>query len=527
MSRRNLLLLAIAVVVLVLVLPSLMKPKAKTAETDTGMVAVVAKRDIAPYTVLQIEDLDTLYVPKEMILDTFGSPQEAVGAMITTELRRNNLLLRKDVLELDPSWTKGSMLIFSFNVPTANIVGGKLRPGHHIDVLASLSRGESAESLWLARNLWVVGVYQTSGAEVARPTPATAGYSAAVVAKAQPAAGGGLFGGGAATAGGADERVREGPANLVLVAADRDTSRLIGYYLDAMSYSPWVFVRPEPGDQDGQVAGRVDGVVYADYERPGERDADEPGIEGATIKLYDATGKQVGQDTRTDAKGNFGFSGLGPGVYTVEELDPTGYAATTPSRLTVYLAEGQNRYVEFGARPPTPPKTPTPLPAIEKVPPQPTATPPTPAPTPVPTQTQPATACACTLYLSEKELGLEKAGAWSDKTAAIWVMFGFDNCPDNIQYKLALTYAPLKGQSQQINLGSGTWKQGDKTKSIRIPLAEGQQWHPAGSYVVTMEATTPDGKVVCASPRSVSADVPPTGAGALPSTGSPVTSFGF
>ncbi len=533
MSRRNLLLLAVAAIVILLVLYSMMNPRTKTEVAATGMVVVVAKRDIAPYTVLQLEDLDTLYVPEGTVSsgDAFGGPQEAVGRMITTELRKNSILLRQNALELDPLWTKGGMLIFSFNVPTAHIVGGKLRPGHHIDILAGMARGEAAESLWLARDLWVVGVYQTSGAEVARPTPAVNGYSAAPAAKAQTTGGGGLFGGGGAVTGGTDERVREGPANLVLVAADRNTSRLIGHYLDALGYNPWVFVRPEKMDDEVAGAGQIDGVVYADYDSPGQRDPDEPGIEGVTVKVYDAVGKQVGQDAKTDAKGSFAFSGLEPGVYTVEELDPAGYNSTTPNRVTVYMAEAQAHYIEFGERAPAPPKTPTPVAVTAKAT-EPPVEAKTPAPaTPVITPTEAPTqegACACSLYLSEAKLGTEKTGGWSKDTKEIWVMFGFDRCAGDIAYKLSLTYTDTNGKSTQTNLGSGTWKAGDSTKSIQIQLPEGRTTHPAGHYVVKMDATTTkDGKVACSTPQSVAADIPVSGTADMPTTGSPVTSFGF
>ena len=142
------------------------------------------------------------------------------------------------------------MLIFSFYVPTSRIVGGQLRPGHHIDVLATRgeSRDVSAESLWLAENVWVVGVYQASGEDVPRPP-----VGAPEVSDESETTGGGTLGFAQATTGSGAE---QGPANLVVVAANRETGKVIGDYFGARLYEAWVYVRPGDAEWRRDRGGR-------------------------------------------------------------------------------------------------------------------------------------------------------------------------------------------------------------------------------------------------------------------------------
>ena len=397
MSRRNLMLLAIAaVVVLVLVIPSF--GNKETAQTTASrVVAVVAKQDIPPYTVLRNEDLTTMRILDSEAEGTYGSLQEVVGQMITTELRKGGVVNRSDTLELDPRWTSGNMLVFSFDVTTDHIAGGRLRPGHHIDVLATAKAGQGdAEALWLARNLWVVGVFQSSGASVARPDPVYQKYDQLPASETSSSGtttggGGGLFGtGGGGTTVTTQDRVNDGPGNLVLVAAERDTARLIGYYMGALAYDPWVYIRPEDMEGDAGVA-RIRGIVYHDANGDGARTPEEQGIEGVSVTLYDETDEQL-DVAKTDEQGAFIFGILSKGLYNIEAQDLKGYSSTTHNRLSVYLIEGQSHYVQFGdfmAAPtetpmPTPTATPTAAPTKAKPidkPVSPTPVPPTPVPT--------------------------------------------------------------------------------------------------------------------------------------------------
>ncbi len=86
------------------------------------------------------------------------------------------------------------------------------------------------------------------------------------------------------------------------------------------------------GNEDGNVAdadsnltvdfGFVPGLelgntVFIDDDNSGVQDAGEPGVEGVVVELVDAAGNVVATDA-TDANGNYLFSGIAPGTYTVQ-----------------------------------------------------------------------------------------------------------------------------------------------------------------------------------------------------------------
>ena len=75
-------------------------------------------------------------------------------------------------------------------------------------------------------------------------------------------------------------------------------------------------------------------------------DEGEPGVPHATVILTDATGVEVARTT-TDANGNYQFTGLVPGAYTVSIEVPAGYTAATTS-MSVSVGEGEeNLSVDF------------------------------------------------------------------------------------------------------------------------------------------------------------------------------------
>lgn len=82
--------------------------------------------------------------------------------------------------------------------------------------------------------------------------------------------------------------------------------------------------------------------VWDDVNANGADDG-EPGIGGVTVILTDADGAEVARTT-TDANGNYRFTGLIPGTYTVSIEVPSGYAAATTS-MTVTVGEGEE-YVD-------------------------------------------------------------------------------------------------------------------------------------------------------------------------------------
>ena len=75
-------------------------------------------------------------------------------------------------------------------------------------------------------------------------------------------------------------------------------------------------------------------------------DNGEPGVPGVTVILKDTNGVEVARTT-TDANGNYRFTGLVPGTYTVDIEVPAGFNAVTTS-MTVTVGEGEeNLDVDF------------------------------------------------------------------------------------------------------------------------------------------------------------------------------------
>jgi len=68
--------------------------------------------------------------------------------------------------------------------------------------------------------------------------------------------------------------------------------------------------------------------VWLDCDMDGKQDAGEPGVGGVTVKLLDSSGNVVGTTT-TNANGDYQFTGLRPGSYSVEFVKLTGYSFTT------------------------------------------------------------------------------------------------------------------------------------------------------------------------------------------------------
>ena len=92
-------------------------------------------------------------------------------------------------------------------------------------------------------------------------------------------------------------------------------------------------------------------------------DNGEPGVPGVTVILKDANGVEVARTT-TDANGNYRFTGLVPGTYTVDIEVPAGFNAATTS-MTVTVGEGEeNLDVDF---PLTLIPAPTPATTVAKV----------------------------------------------------------------------------------------------------------------------------------------------------------------
>ena len=496
MPSRKVILLVIAGALLVFVM--IPKKPRITAPPPPPAFGVVANRDIPPYTMLTENDVRRTQIPRDQAVDTFdqvdsrasegGEFTSPVGLMTTSEVRAGNVLRRSELLVPDPTWVEGQMLVYSFYVTTDRIVGGQLRPGHHVDLLVTRpeTRNTLAESLWLARNLWVVGVYQASGDEVLRPTVTIQ----EAMATEEPARGGLTF------ASGASVRSREGPANLVVVATHQGTAKMIGDYLGARLYDPWVYVRPgrmSPGEAFVP-SGRIDGLVFEDENEDQVQERDEAGLDDVTITLYTEEGA-VKSTVKTASGGKFYFDDLEPGVYQVVETDPRGYVSGTTNRQRVELVAGQNVHVFFGDQkePPTPTATAT---ATSMPTPTPTSTATrTPLesgkPTPTSTTYGGPRVCRCSVYMSDREDGPSQT-EFPEHTKEVWVVLSFEDCGPETSYSVHVSSA--QAPSEERIVASGMCKDVVGKKSIKVVPLGAAEFEP-GVYATFVKIGAE--KVVC------------------------------
>ena len=525
MSSRRVILFAIAFLLLIVVI---VNPFPRGRKDGDGAVArisvVVAKHDIPPYTILSAEDVRTVQLLPEQAVGSFGGLREPVGLMTTNEVRAGNVIHRSGVLVPDPTWSEGEMLIFSFYVSTSRIVGGQLRPGHHVDLLVTRpeTRDQLPESLWLAENLWVVGVYQASGDEVLRPTVTIQDEGS----EEQQDTGGGAF----SFAASSRSNARHGPANLVVVAAHRGTAKMIGDYLGARLYEPWVYVRPEEinGTETPYIKGRIDGLVFEDANQDRMQQREESGIDDVTVTLYTKDGV-VKSTTKTVSGGTFAFDDLEPGSYDVVETDPEGYVSVTSNRLRVGLVEGQNLHIVFGDKQPEPTAIPV-MPATAV--PEPTNTPeatPTKVVTPEPTPTKVVTPeptltpanCRCGVHMSDEQDGSEITD-FPEHTKEVWAVLSFEDCLADMAYSVRAYFAGTGNQERLV--GGGKWKGGSGSTSVKVTPWASTEFEP-GAYATFLKIGPEN--IVCDF-RWWFVDVTRTAEGKIEFPSSfPVTGFGF
>ena len=72
------------------------------------------------------------------------------------------------------------------------------------------------------------------------------------------------------------------------------------------------------------VASSISGRVIADANGNCSYDLGDTLLANVTVHLLDGSGKRI-RDTATDDQGEYAFTGLAPGVYGVEEIQPEGY----------------------------------------------------------------------------------------------------------------------------------------------------------------------------------------------------------
>jgi len=111
--------------------------------------------------------------------------------------------------------------------------------------------------------------------------------------------------------------------------------------------SPTATATPTATPSPTAVTGAMQGVVWHDRNQNQVRDADEPGLAGATVALVE-NGVTLAA-TQTAANGSFGFAGLAADrYYTVVQTPPRAYTPTTPSQRVVLVTAGVVIQVDFG-----------------------------------------------------------------------------------------------------------------------------------------------------------------------------------
>jgi hypothetical protein len=97
-------------------------------------------------------------------------------------------------------------------------------------------------------------------------------------------------------------------------------------------------------DDDGTSGtGTISGTVFYDANGNKTQDAGEGGIAGVTVHLG-------GTPKTTGSGGTYSFTDLAAGSYTVVETDRSGYVSTTSNSVSVTLAAGETKTVNFGDR---------------------------------------------------------------------------------------------------------------------------------------------------------------------------------
>ncbi len=86
--------------------------------------------------------------------------------------------------------------------------------------------------------------------------------------------------------------------------------------------------------------GSKAGAKWNDLNGNASRDLGEPGLAGWQIHLFSNIDPTFHQQTTTDVNGDYSFTGLAPGLYTVCETSQVGWIQTGPAGLLARLPSG-------------------------------------------------------------------------------------------------------------------------------------------------------------------------------------------
>lgn len=89
----------------------------------------------------------------------------------------------------------------------------------------------------------------------------------------------------------------------------------------------------------------ISGILFEDSNANGQQDANEPGIEGVTVRLLDDSGTEIAQKT-TDGQGKYTFDKLSSDLYNVKVDFPVGYKMFTSGPVG-FNDDGLSGYIEL------------------------------------------------------------------------------------------------------------------------------------------------------------------------------------
>ncbi len=125
---------------------------------------------------------------------------------------------------------------------------------------------------------------------------------------------------------------------------------------------------PTPTVTPTPTTARVEGVVWNDLNQNSVREAGEPGVPGATLKLLDQNTGQERYTQVSGADGAYAFPAVDPGAYTLKIIPPSGYRTLLFDEIPLgNLVGGQVLPLDIALvqlPTPTPTVTPTPTPAV-------------------------------------------------------------------------------------------------------------------------------------------------------------------
>jgi hypothetical protein len=149
-----------------------------------------------------------------------------------------------------------------------------------------------------------------------------------------------------------------GKTRQLIFEFEKNASTNLSLYTWTVDFGPGCSVSLPPGPPCG---GMIGDFVWNDTNGNGLQDTGEPGIAGVSLTLK--MGGALKATTTTSASGNYQFTGLCAGTYTVEVTTPFGFVPTTPcssdqtigndsncSPATVDLLtdNGSNLTIDFG-----------------------------------------------------------------------------------------------------------------------------------------------------------------------------------